>query len=101
MREWAGAERWRRAADGGRPSGALGRWRGRAVALGYTPAQAVLPTGVRQGTWASYYEGYDIPVTLDVTAITASDLTSINSLSIERIEQNEDADEPPHEHGRL
>jgi predicted nucleic acid-binding protein len=47
------------------------------------------------------YEGYDIPVTLDVTAITASDLTSINSLSIERVEQNEDADEPPHEHGRL
>ncbi|ATB34773.1 hypothetical protein CYFUS_000180 [Cystobacter fuscus] len=47
------------------------------------------------------YEVYDIPVTLDVTAITASDLTSINSLSIERVEQNEDADEPPHEHGRL
>ncbi|WP_430384194.1 hypothetical protein [Archangium violaceum] len=54
LRERAGAERWRRAADGGRPSGAPGRWRGRAVPLGYTPAQAVLPGGVRQGTWASW-----------------------------------------------
>jgi hypothetical protein len=47
-------------------------------------------------------EGFgDIPVTLSVTAITASDLTSINSLSIERVELDEDADEPPHEHGHL
>ena len=54
LRERAGAERSRRAAEGGRPIGAPGRWRGRAVPLGYTPAQAVLPGGGRQGRWASW-----------------------------------------------
>lgn len=34
---------------GGRQSCVLGRWRGRAVPLGYTPAQAALPGGARQG----------------------------------------------------